>query len=101
MRAKAPTRAKIGGERWANERLALAQEATSTAIREHLDAGRPVVFEKGGTLFVKTSKRVKAISAAASSPSDPVTAADTGFAECGAPQYITPQSAKKRRAKPR
>jgi len=98
-KASASRRDKAAIEQWARRQLAIAQRATARAVREHFAAGRAVVFEKGGRLYVKTSARVKA---------RPLTKADeasarqySGLAEAGAAKYIARPTKKTRRTKPR
>ena len=91
-------RDKAAIEQWAKRQLAIARRATTRAVREHLVAGRSVVFEEDGQLYVKESVRGKARPLP---PSQQNKSASPGFAESEAPKYIKASRKKTARTKSR
>jgi hypothetical protein len=91
-------RDKAAIERWAKRQLAIARRATTRAVREHLAAGRAVVFEKNGRLYVKESVHGKARPLPASQQN---VSASPEFAESEAPKYIKAPRKKAARTKSR
>ena len=97
--ADRPGRDKAALERWAKERLRAAREGVAAAIRQHFAAGRSIVFEKSGKLYVQAGPRAKPRlvnnqDGLAQHPSP-------GFAESERPKYIKASRKKTTRTKSR
>jgi hypothetical protein len=100
--SKAPAaRGRAALERWAKRRLNAAREGVAAAVREHFAAGRPIVFEKNGRIYLKTSARAKAQPLRPTATEKGAVSSASGFAESETPKYTKAPKKKSRRAKSR